>query len=95
MLVFVLRREADEFIQAGVVQVNDQVVTELGTKITRQDKVLFKDQPVQIESKVYIVLNKPKNCVTTSRRSSGTSDCYGFGKERLPGTYLSGRASGP
>ncbi len=60
------RREADEFIQAGVVQVNDQVVTELGTKITRQDKVLFKDQPVQIESKVYIVLNKPKNCVTTS-----------------------------
>lgn len=60
------RREADEFIQAGVVQVNGQVVTELGTKITRQDKVLFKDQPVQIESKVYIVLNKPKNCVTTS-----------------------------
>lgn len=60
------RREADEFIQAGVVQVNDQVVTELGTKITRQDKVLFKDQQVQIESKVYIVLNKPKNCVTTS-----------------------------
>lgn len=60
------RREADEFIQAGVVQVNGQVVTELGTKITRQDKVLFKDQPVQIESKVYIILNKPKNCVTTS-----------------------------
>ena len=60
------RREADEFIQEGVVQVNGQVVTELGTKITRQDTVLFKDQPVQIESKVYIVLNKPKNCVTTS-----------------------------
>ena len=55
------RREADEFIQAGVVQVNDQVVTELGTKITRQDKVLFKDQQVQIESKVYIVLNLVKN----------------------------------
>ena len=60
------RREADEFIQEGVVQVNGQVVTELGTKITRQDTVLFKDQPVQIESKVYIILNKPKNCVTTS-----------------------------
>ena len=59
------RREADEFIQEGVVQVNGQVVTELGTKITRQDTVLFKDQPVQIESKVYIILNKPKNCVTT------------------------------
>lgn len=60
------RREADEFIQSGVVKVNDQVVTELGTKITRQDVVLFNDQQVQIESKVYIVLNKPKNCVTTS-----------------------------
>ncbi|WP_102406923.1 pseudouridine synthase [Parabacteroides bouchesdurhonensis] len=60
------RREADEFIQAGVVRVNDEVVTELGTKITRQDKVMFHDRPVQIESKVYIVLNKPKNCVTTS-----------------------------
>lgn len=60
------RREADEFIQAGAVKVNDVVVTELGTKITRADKVLFNDQPVQIESKVYIVLNKPKNCVTTS-----------------------------
>jgi 23S rRNA pseudouridine2605 synthase len=60
------RREADEYIQAGVVKVNDQVVTELGTKITRQDIVTFNDQQVQIESKVYIVLNKPKNCVTTS-----------------------------
>ncbi|MDD4516208.1 pseudouridine synthase [Massilibacteroides sp.] len=60
------RREADEFIQAGVVKVNDVVVTELGTKITRQDKVEFQDRQVQIESKVYIVLNKPKNCVTTS-----------------------------
>jgi len=60
------RREADEFIQAGVVKVNGEVITELGTKITRLDKVLFHDQPVQIESKIYILLNKPKNCVTTS-----------------------------
>ncbi len=60
------RREADEFIKAGVVKVNGEVITELGTKITRADQVLFHEQPVQIESKVYIVLNKPKNCVTTS-----------------------------
>ncbi len=60
------RREADEFIQAGNVKVNDVVVTELGTKITRSDNVTFNNKPVQIESKVYIVLNKPKNCVTTS-----------------------------
>ncbi|MDR3194646.1 MAG: rRNA pseudouridine synthase [Tannerella sp.] len=60
------RREADEFIQAGVVRVNGNVITELGTKITRQDTVLFHDRHVQIESKLYILLNKPKNCVTTS-----------------------------
>lgn len=60
------RREADEYIQKGVVKVNGEVITELGTKITRQDEVLFNGRPVQIESKVYIVLNKPKNCVTTS-----------------------------
>ncbi|MDR2148311.1 MAG: RNA-binding S4 domain-containing protein [Tannerella sp.] len=60
------RREADEFIQAGVIKVNGEAVTELGTKITRADKVTFHDQPIQIESKIYIVLNKPKNTVTTS-----------------------------
>ena len=60
------RREADEFIQQGAVKVNGEVITELGTKITRQDTVTFNDKPVKIESKIYIVLNKPKNCVTTS-----------------------------
>jgi len=59
------RREADTFIQAGVVKVNGEVVTTLGTKITRQDEVIFRDQPVHIESKIYILLNKPKNCMTT------------------------------
>ena len=60
------RREADEFIQAGVVTVNGEVVTELGTKIKRTDEVKFHDQPVSLEKKVYVLLNKPKDCVTTS-----------------------------
>ena len=60
------RREADEFIQAGVVTVNGQVVTELGTKILRTDEVKFHDQLVKIEKKVYVLLNKPKDYVTTS-----------------------------
>lgn len=60
------RREADEFIQKGAVMVNGVAITELGTKITRNDKVEFNGKEVHIESKVYIVLNKPKNCVTTS-----------------------------
>ena len=60
------RREADEFIQAGVVTVNGEVVTELGTKIKRTDEIKFHDQPVNLEKKVYVLLNKPKDCVTTS-----------------------------
>lgn len=60
------RREADEFITAGVVSVNGEVVTELGTKIKRADVVKFHDEPVSIERKVYVLLNKPKDCVTTS-----------------------------
>ena len=60
------RREADDFIQAGVVTVNGEVVTELGTKILRTDEVKFHDQPVTIEKKVYVLLNKPKDYVTTS-----------------------------
>ena len=60
------RREADEFITAGVVSVNGVVVTELGTKVHRNDEVKFHDQPVNIERKVYLLLNKPKDCVTTA-----------------------------
>ena len=60
------RREADEFITAGVVSVNGVVVTELGTKIKRTDEVKFHDETVSVERKVYVLLNKPKDCVTTS-----------------------------
>ena len=60
------RREAYEFITAGVVSVNGVVVTELGTKVKRTDEIKFHDQPVNIERKVYVLLNKPKDCVTTS-----------------------------
>lgn len=60
------RREADEFIQAGVVSVNGQVVTELGTKVLRTDDIRFHYQKVSMEKKVYVLLNKPKDCVTTS-----------------------------
>lgn len=61
------RREADEFIQAGVVTVNGRVVTELGSRvIPATDKVMFHDEPVKIEQRVYILLNKPKDYVTTA-----------------------------
>ena len=60
------RRDADKYIQAGVVSVNGEVVTELGTKVLRTDEVRFHDNLVKVEKKVYVLLNKPKGYVTTS-----------------------------
>ena len=60
------RRDADKYIEAGVITVNGQVVTELGTKMLRSDVVLFHENTVKIEKKVYVLLNKPKGYVTTS-----------------------------
>ena len=60
------RREADALIAAGEVTVNGVVVTELGSRVTRLDEVVYKGIRVSTQSKVYILLNKPKNCVTTS-----------------------------
>ena len=60
------RREADDFIQAGVISVNGEVVSNLGAKVLPTDKIMFHDQPVRRERKVYILLNKPKNTVTTT-----------------------------
>lgn len=60
------RRDADKYIEAGVVSVNGLVVTELGSKVMRTDEVKFHDNVVKIEKKVYVLLNKPKGYVTTS-----------------------------
>ena len=60
------RRDADKYIEAGLVTVNGVVVTELGTKIQRTDDVRFHGEPVRLEDKIYILLNKPKDYVTTS-----------------------------
>jgi len=60
------RREADDFIQAGVITVNGEVIDNLGAKVLPTDEVRFHDQPVRRERKVYILLNKPKNTVTTT-----------------------------
>ena len=60
------RREADEYIKAGIITVNGQIVTELGVKVLISDKVMFHEQTIQSEKKVYLLLNKPKDCVTTS-----------------------------
>ena len=60
------RREADDFIQAGVITVNGVTVDSLGAKVFPTDDIRFHNQPVRRENKVYILLNKPKNTVTTT-----------------------------
>ena len=65
------RRVADEYIQKGLVMVNDVVVTELGMKITPKDVVKYNGEVVTTEKKCYILLNKPKDCVTTSDDPNG------------------------
>lgn len=60
------RREADDFIQAGVITVNGEIVTTLGAKVLPTDKVMFHDQTIRRERKIYILLNKPKDCITTT-----------------------------
>jgi len=59
------RREADTYIQAGLVTINGKIVTELGTKVQPGDDVRFNGERLKGEQKVYIVMNKPKNYVTT------------------------------
>ncbi|MCQ2208182.1 MAG: rRNA pseudouridine synthase, partial [Paludibacteraceae bacterium] len=60
------RREADQLIMAGAITVNGVAVSELGTKILRSDKVMINDQTVNPDRRVYLLLNKPKDCVTTT-----------------------------
>jgi 23S rRNA pseudouridine2605 synthase len=59
------RREADEYITAGLVSVNGEIITVLGTKINPDDDVRFNGERLKGENKVYILLNKPKNYITT------------------------------
>lgn len=59
------RREADEIILAGHIKVNDKVVNEVGTKVTYSDVVRFKGKKLNPEKKIYLLLNKPKDYITT------------------------------
>ena len=65
------RREADEYIATGLLKVNGEVVTELGTKISHNDVVEYDEKVVTPERQCYVLLNKPKDCVTTSDDPNG------------------------
>ena len=78
------RREADTHIAAGDVKVNGIVITELGHKVLRTDEVLFKDKPVSMEDKVYILMNKPKGYVTTADDPEGRKIVMDLVKNACP-----------
>ncbi|NPA43463.1 MAG: rRNA pseudouridine synthase [Chlorobi bacterium] len=61
------RRRADELIKNGMVTVNGEVITEMGYKVNPEDEVRFGGEPVVPEKKVYVLLNKPKNYITTTK----------------------------
>lgn len=65
------RREADTYIAAGNVSVNGKVVTEMGYKVKRSDDVRFDGRKLSLEKKEYILLNKPKNFITTTSDEKG------------------------
>lgn len=59
------RRQADEYIKAGLIKIDGRTVKELGTKITGRENILYNGKPLINEKKVYILMNKPKDTVTT------------------------------
>ena len=63
---FCSRRDADEYIAAGKVKVNGEVTTELGTQVRKTDEVIVDGQKLSLEKFVYILLNKPKDTITTT-----------------------------
>lgn len=69
---FVSRRKADELIKNGVVKVNKKVVTELGIRISFDDNVVVDGKTIYVSHKyIYILLNKPKNCITSTVDEKG------------------------
>ena len=60
------RRKAEDLIRRGLVKVNDQVVTELGTKVKSSDIIEVEGQILKKEDKVYFLLNKPREVLATT-----------------------------
>jgi 23S rRNA pseudouridine2605 synthase len=65
------RREADDMIKSGVIKVNGKIVTELGTRVSPDDKIQYGDETLNKEVKRYLLLNKPKDTITTANDPEG------------------------
>ena len=78
------RREADVFIGQGLVTVNGKKITEMGTKVSDTDIIKFKGKVLKTEKKIYILLNKPKNTITTTDDPQGRKTVLSLIGDRLP-----------
>ncbi|MEQ9188256.1 MAG: pseudouridine synthase [Cryomorphaceae bacterium] len=74
------RREADKFIEQGMVSINGKVVTELGTKVKPDDIVEYGGEKIKAEALRYVLLNKPKDCITTLSDERGRNTVVGLVK---------------
>ncbi len=61
------RRKAEDLITSGKVKVNGEIVTELGTKVSRKDRIEVNNKPIEKQQKEYYLLNKPRGVVTTTK----------------------------
>lgn len=81
------RRQADEYIAAGLVKINDVIITEMGVKVKPGDEVKYNGERIRTEKKIYVLLNKPKDFVTTMDDPEGRKTVMDLvknaGKERI------------
>ena len=70
------RREADKLIQKGLVKINNKIITELGTKVNAKDVIKVNNKEIKPEKNIYILLNKPKDFITTTKDTHGRKIVY-------------------
>lgn len=85
------RRKSEEYIIEGRVKVNGIIVRELGTKVSEDDYIEVDDKPIRQERKVYILMNKPRNCVTTVSDDRNRPTVMDFLKDVHARVYPVGR----
>ncbi len=78
------RREADNIIASGRIKINGKVVTELGVKVSHQDKVTLDGKPLKGQKPVYVLLNKPKGFITTLKDPEGRKTVMDLVKRATP-----------
>lgn len=72
------RREADKLIAKGLVHVNGEVVTEMGYRVMPGQKVTYLGETLSVEAKQYILVNKPKECLSTKHKKRGVLSLHGI-----------------